>query len=219
MGILIVHLSKKNYLKKTYSKKKLMKIKKLILPNTFIIEPKVFYDKRGFLYEIWSQDLYFKNKIKFKIVQVLHSYSKKNTLRGIHFQYPNLQGRLISIINGKIFDVIVDIRKNSPTFGKWCGCIIDSKKKQQLWIPEGFGHGYLVLSKTVDIIYKCTGKFFSNKQRTIVWNDPDIGIKWPIEKPILSKKDSTALKLSQHKNLPKWKKTSKFLHWKGRNYS
>ena len=80
-----------------------MKIKKLILPNTFIIEPKIFYDKRGFLYEIWSQDLYFKNKIKFKIVQVLHSYSKKNTLRGIHFQYPNLQGRLISIINGKIF--------------------------------------------------------------------------------------------------------------------
>ena len=88
-----------------------------------------------------------------------------------------------------------------------------------MWIPEGFGHGYLVLSKTVDIIYKCTGKFFSNKQRTIVWNDPDIGIKWPIEKPILSKKDSTALKLSQHKNLPKWKKTSKFFHWKGRNYS
>ena len=196
-----------------------MKIKKLTLPNVFIIEPKIFYDKRGFLYETWNQDLYFKNKIKFKIVQVLHSYSKKNTLRGIHFQYPNLQGRLVSIINGKIFDVIVDIRKNSPTFGKWCGCIIDSKKKQQLWIPEGFGHGYLVLSKTVDIIYKCTGKFFSNKQRTIVWNDPDIGIKWPIEKPILSKKDSTALKLSQHKNLPKWKKTSKFLHWKGRNYS
>ena len=163
MGILIVHLSKKNYLKKTYSKKKLIKIKKLILPNTFIIEPKVFYDKRGFLYEIWRQDLYFKNKIKFKIVQVLHSYSKKNTLRGIHFQFPNLQGRLVSVINGKIFDVIVDIRKNSPTFGKWCGCIIDSKKKQQLWIPEGFGHGYLVLSKTVDIIYKCTGKYFPNK--------------------------------------------------------
>ena len=196
-----------------------MKIKKLTLPNVFIIEPKIFYDKRGFLYETWNQDLYFKNKIKFKIVQVLHSYSKKNTLRGIHFQYPNPQGKLVSVINGKIFDVIVDIRKNSPTFGKWCGCIIDSKKKQQLWIPEGFGHGYLVLSKTVDIIYKCTGKFFSNKQRTIVWNDPDIGIKWPIEKPILSKKDSTALKLSQHKNLPKWKKTSKFLHWKGRNYS
>ena len=184
-----------------------MKIKKLTLPNAFIIEPKVFYDKRGFLYETWSQDLYFKNKIKFKIVQEIHSYSKKNTLRGIHFQYPNPQGKLVSVINGKIFDVIVDIRKNSPTFGKWYGCIIDSKKKQQLCVPDGFAHSYLVLSKTVDVIYKCTRKFFSNNQRTIAWNDPDIGIKWPIEKPILSKKDSTALKLSQHKNLPKWKKT------------
>ena len=184
-----------------------MKIKKLTLPNAFIIEPKVFYDKRGFLYETWSQDLYFKNKIKFKIVQEIHSYEKKNTLRGIHFQYPNPQGKLVSVINGKIFDVIVDIRKNSPTFGKWYGCIIDSKKKEQLCVPDGFTHSYQMLSKTVDVIYKCTRKFFSNNQRTIAWNDPDIGIKWPIEKPILSKKDSTALKLSQHKNLPKWKKT------------
>ena len=180
-----------------------MKIKKLILPNTFIIEPKVFYDKRGFLYEIWRQDLYFKNKIKFKIVQVLHSYSKKNTLRGIHFQFPNLQGRLVSVINGKIFDVIVDIRKNSPTFGKWCGCIIDSKKKQQLCIPEGFGHGYLVLSKTVDIIYKCTQKYYPNNQKGIIWNDPSIKIKWPIKKPILSKKDLSAVTLKENKQLPK----------------
>ena len=195
-----------------------MKVKKLDLPGLFIIEPNIFYDKRGFLHETYNEDLHLK-LTKSKIVQVIHSHSKKDTLRGIHFQYPHLQGKLVSVIQGKIFDVTVDIRKNSPTFGKWCGVFLDSKKKKQLWIPKGFGHGYLVISKTVDIIYKCTGKFFSNKQRTIVWNDPDIGIKWPIEKPILSKKDSTALKLSQHKNLPKWKKTSKFFHWKGRNYS
>ena len=180
-----------------------MKIKKLSLDGPLIIEPKIFHDKRGFLYETWNQDVYSKNNIKFKLAQIIHSYSKKNTLRGIHFQYPHLQGKLISVIHGKIFDVIVDIRKKSRTFGKWCGVILDSKKKKQLWVPEGFGHGYVVLSKDADVIYKCTCKYYAKNQQSIIWNDPDINIQWPTKRPILSKKDASALKLNEIKELPK----------------
>ena len=183
-----------------------MKIKKLSLPGPLIIEPIVFYDKRGFLYETWNQEIYLKSPIKSKIVQVIHSHSKKNTLRGIHFQYPKLQGKLVSVINGKIFDVVVDIRKKSPTFGKWCGIILDAKNKKQIWIPKGFGHGYLVLSKTADIIYKCTEKYFSKNQKVIKWNDPFIKINWPINKPLLSRKDINASLLNESKQLPTWKK-------------
>ena len=179
-----------------------MKIKKLKLRGLFIIEPNIFHDKRGFLYETYNENLHLK-LIKSKIVQIIHSYSKKNTIRGIHFQYPHLQGKLVSVLQGKIFDVTVDIRKGSPTFGKWCGVFLDSKKKQQLWIPEGFGHGYLVMSKTADIIYKCTEKYYPNNQKGIVWNDPSIKIKWPTKKPILSKKDSSALTLQENKKLPR----------------
>ena len=179
-----------------------MKIKKLKLRGLFIIEPNIFHDKRGFLYETYNENLHLK-LTKSKIVQVIHSHSKKNTIRGIHFQYPHLQGKLVSVLQGKIFDVTVDIRKGSPTFGKWCGVFLDSKKKQQLWIPEGFGHGYLVMSKTADIIYKCTEKYYPNNQKGIVWNDPSIKIKWPTKKPILSKKDSSALTLQENKKLPR----------------
>ena len=179
-----------------------MKVKKLDLPGLFIIEPNIFYDKRGFLHETYNEDLHLK-LTKSKIVQVIHSHSKKDTLRGIHFQYPHLQGKLVSVIQGKIFDVTVDIRKNSPTFRKWCGVFLYSKKKKQLWIPKGFGHGYLVISKTVDIIYKCTQKYYPDNQKRIIWNDPSIKIKWPIEKPILSKKDSSAATLKENKQLPK----------------
>ena len=108
-----------------------MKIKKLKLTGLFIIEPNIFHDKRGFLYEIYNENLHLK-LIKSKIVQVIHSHSKKNTIRGIHFQYPRLQGKLVSVVQGKIFDVTVDIRKSSSTFGKWCGVFLDSKNKQQL---------------------------------------------------------------------------------------
>ena len=114
-----------------------MKVKKLELPGLFIIEPNIFYDKRGFLHETYNEDLHLK-LTKSKTVQVIHSHSKKDTLRGIHFQYPHLQGKLVSVIQGKIFDVTVDIRKNSPTFRKWCGVFLDSKKKKQLSPPDRF---------------------------------------------------------------------------------
>ena len=182
-----------------------MKIKKLKLPGLCIIEPKIFRDKRGYLYETYKENSYLKF-IKSKIVQVINSNSKKNTIRGIHFQYPNLQGKLVSVLQGKIFDVTVDIRKNSPTFGKWYGVYLDAKKKEQLWIPKGFAHAYLVISKTADILYKCNCKYYPKNQKYIVWNDSNINIKWPTKKPILSKNDANAIMLNEHKNLPRWKK-------------
>tara|TARA_B100000029_G_scaffold354524_1_gene347319 strand:+ start:426 stop:977 length:552 start_codon:yes stop_codon:yes gene_type:complete len=183
-----------------------MKIKKLSLPGPYLIEPKIFFDKRGSLYESWNESNFSKKKIITKISQVTVTRSKKNVLRGLHFQYPNLQGKLISVMNGKIFDVIVDIRKNSPNFGKWCSVILDSKKKKILWIPKGFGHGYLVLSTYADVIYKCDCKYYPKNQREIIWNDQFIKINWPIKNPILSKKDAAGLKLNEIKKLPKWKK-------------
>ena len=182
-----------------------MKIKKLKLPGLCIIEPKIFRDKRGCLYETYNENSYLKF-IKSKIVQVINSNSKKNTIRGIHFQYPNLQGKLVSVLQGNIFDVTVDIRKNSPTFGKWYGVYLDAKKKEQLWIPKGFAHAYLVISKTADILYKCNCKYYPKNQKYIVWNDSNINIKWPTKKPILSKNDANAIMLNEHKNLPRWKK-------------
>ena len=180
-----------------------MKIKKLKLPGPYLIEPKIFHDNRGFLYESWNEYEYIKRKLKIKIVQITNTYSKKNVLRGIHIQYPKLQGKLISVLNGKIFDVVVDVRKDSPNFGKWCGINLDSKKKKLLWIPEGFAHGYLVLTKNADVAYGCTCKYYPNNQKEIIWNDPFINIKWPTKKPILSKKDCQGLELKQIKNLPK----------------
>ena len=180
-----------------------MKIKKLGLSGPCTIDPKIFYDKRVFLYESWNQDAFLKKKLNIKIVQETYAHSKKNVLRGIHIQYPNLQGKLISVMNGKIFDVVVDVRRNSPTFGKWFSIILDSKKKTMLWVPEGFAHGYLVLSKYAEVIYKCTRKYYPKNQIDILWNDPFINIKWPTKKPILSKKDLSALTLEENKKLPK----------------
>jgi len=183
-----------------------MKIKKFNLSGPCVIEPKIFRDNRGFFFESWNEDEYLKKKLNIKIVQENFAHSKKNVLRGLHIQYPKLQGKLISVMNGRVFDVVVDVRKNSPTFGNWCSAILDSKKKKILWVPEGFGHGYLVLSKSADVIYKCTCKYYPKNQIDIIWNDPFINIKWPTNKPILSQKDSLGCELRKIQNLPRWKK-------------
>ena len=121
-----------------------------------------------------------KNNIKFKLAQTIHSYSKKNTLRGMHFQYPHLQGKLISVIYGKIFDVIVDIRKNSLTFGKWCGVILDSKKKKQLWIPDGFAHGFQTMTSDCQLLYFHTDFYTPQKEGAVNAFDPILKIDWPL---------------------------------------
>ena len=170
-----------------------MKITSTSIPDVKIIEPVVFKDKRGFFFEAWQQKRFDKEIAPRSFVQDNISGSVKGTLRGLHYQTSNSQGKLIQVISGEVFDVAVDIRKSSPTFGKWVGEIISSQNRKQLWIPEGFAHGFYVISEWAEFTYKCTDFYSPESERTIMWNDRDIGIQWPVpegEQPIVSEKDS-----------------------------
>ena len=156
-----------------------------------IIEPTVYSDKRGYFLETYQKKNYsklFNKEIEFK--QDNHSHSVKNVLRGLHFQVKKPQGKLVRVVNGAVFDVIVDIRRNSSTFAKWDGIELSEDNKRQLWIPPGFAHGFLVLSDEVDFEYKCTDYYDADDEACIKWDDPELNIKWPIQSPILSQKDS-----------------------------
>ncbi|MFG6656279.1 dTDP-4-dehydrorhamnose 3,5-epimerase [Scandinavium sp. M-37] len=176
-----------------------MNIIKTDIPDVMIIEPKVFGDDRGFFFESYSQKI-FEEAVgrKVEFVQDNHSKSAKGVLRGLHYQLePHAQGKLVRCVVGEVFDVAVDIRKSSPTFGKWVGVNLSAENKRQLWIPEGFAHGFLVLSETAEFVYKTTNYYHPESDRGIIWNDPDIGIEWPeIGEKILSAKDSVQLKFS-----------------------
>ena len=161
-----------------------IKIKGLIL-----IESKKFFDKRGYFFESYNKTTYSKIGIKTKFVQDNFSISKKNVLRGIHYQKNRPQGKLVSVISGSILDVAVDIRKNSKTYGRHECYILSEENSKQLWIPEGFAHGFLTLSPRTIVTYKCTELYDPKDQNTIIWNDKDLNISWPIKKPLLSKKD------------------------------
>ena len=165
------------------------------IPEVIIVKPKVFGDERGFFMETYKKSDFKKAGIDTDFVQDNHSKSVKGVLRGLHYQLePKAQGKLVRCIRGKIFDVAVDIRKGSPTFGKWIGLELSEENKLMLWIPEGFAHGFLTLSEEAEIVYKVSGAEYSPEHdRGIRWNDPDIGIKWPLEgEPILSEKDRIA---------------------------
>ena len=168
-----------------------MQIKPTLFPDVLLIEPKKFEDARGFFYESFNQDRYAEIGITKDFVQDNISRSVKNTLRGLHYQVGKPQAKLVSVIKGEVFDVVVDIRKNSPTFGKWFGQILSDKNHYQLYIPEGFAHGFCVLSDTADFMYKCTDYYYPQGDRGIRFDDADINIQWPIElsKAILSDKD------------------------------
>lgn len=175
-----------------------MKIDKTELKDVLIMQPKVFEDDRGFFYESFNKSSFEKaisNEMQF--VQDNHSKSSKGTLRGLHYQLPpKAQGKLVRVIRGEIFDVAVDIRSTSKTFGKWFGIALSESNKKQLWIPEGFAHGFLTLSKTAEVAYKTTHYYSPGHERSIIWSDPKINIKWPnICDPILSLKDAEALLL------------------------
>ncbi len=176
-----------------------MKIVKTNIPDVLIIEPKVFGDDRGFFLESFNQQTFeAQTGIKTQFVQDNHSRSAKNVLRGLHYQIEQTQGKLVRAIVGKIFDVAVDIRKNSPTFGQWTGCLLSAENKRQIWVPEGFAHGFVVLSDTAECLYKTTDYYAPQHERSILWNDPEIGIDWQIsEKPLLSAKDKAAKPLSE----------------------
>ena len=155
-----------------------------------VIHPKVINDNRGYFFETFQKERYQKLLgINYEFVQDNYSRSFKHVLRGLHFQEKNAQGKLLRVVQGQVFDVAVDIRENSPTFGQWIGMILSAENNKQLWIPPGFAHGFLVLSDVADFEYKCTNYYDPYSERCLLWNDPTININWPISNPILSDKD------------------------------
>lgn len=165
--------------------------KKLKISDIIVIEPKLFPDERGFFFENFKESDFISEGINAKFVQENFSHSIKNVVRGLHFQKnPMAQAKLITVSNGKIFDVAVDIRKDSPTFGKWVGEILSRENHKSLYLPEGFAHGFCTLSEEADVIYKISNEYSPKDERGIIWNDPTINISWPIEEPIISEKDS-----------------------------
>ena len=179
-----------------------MKVTRTSLPEVLIIEPEVYPDDRGHFFEAWSVLRYKEIGILDQFVQDNISQSVQGTLRGLHFQEPKAQGKLIMPLTGQIFDAVVDIRRNSPRFGKWMGVTLDGISPQQLWIPPGFAHGFCVISERADFFYKCTNVYRREYEHSIRWNDPIIGIDWPITKPLLSNKDSVAPLLLEAPVLP-----------------
>lgn len=174
-----------------------MKITKLAIPEVILFEPKVFGDERGFFFESFNH-AQFESLVgkSVKFVQDNHSKSSKGVLRGLHYQIQQPQGKLVRVTQGQVFDVAVDVRRSSPTFGQWVGEILSGENKRQLWVPEGFAHGFVVLSDTAEFLYKTTDYYAPAFERSILWNDPDIGIDWNIaEAPLLSSKDMAASSL------------------------
>jgi dTDP-4-dehydrorhamnose 3,5-epimerase len=170
-----------------------MEVIKTKLKDCVIIKPKIFGDDRGFFLETFQLDRYKKNtSINQAFVQDNHSRSSKGVLRGLHFQKTRPQGKLVRVVTGKVYDVAVDIRKNSSTFGQWEAVTLSGENKIQFWVPPGFAHGFLVLSETADFEYKCTDYYDPSDEGCILWNDPDLNISWPIDNPILSAKDAIA---------------------------
>ena len=175
-----------------------MKATPLAIPDVLLIEPEVFGDERGFFFESFNQvefDAAVGRQVRF--VQDNHSRSARNVLRGLHYQIEQSQGKLVRVVAGEVFDVAVDIRRASPTFGRWVGTRVSAENKRQLWIPEGFAHGFLVLSESADFLYKTTDYYAPQHAHAIAWNDPQIGIDWPLAgEPVLSGKDQAAEPLS-----------------------
>lgn len=167
-----------------------MKISETDLPGVIIFQPKVFSDERGFFLETWSEKQYRKAGITLNFVQDNTSFSQKGTLRGLHYQNPHSQGKLVQVLSGEVLDAAVDIRLDSPTFGKSVSVILSGSNHKQMYIPPGFAHGFCVTSETALFSYKCTDYYDASCEGGILWNDPDLEIDWPTDEPILSSKDS-----------------------------
>jgi dTDP-4-dehydrorhamnose 3,5-epimerase len=176
-----------------------MKVTPTEIPDVLVLEPRVFEDDRGFFLESFNERTFAeKTGIAVSFVQDNHSRSTKNVLRGLHYQTQQAQGKLVRVTSGKIFDVAVDLRSSSKTFGKWVGVQLSAKNKHQLWIPPGFAHGFLVLSETAEVQYKATDYYAPEYERSLLWNDPDLSIPWVLEDhPIISTKDQNGMRLSE----------------------
>ncbi|MEW6380562.1 MAG: dTDP-4-dehydrorhamnose 3,5-epimerase [bacterium] len=177
------------------------------LEGILLIEPRVFEDYRGFFLETYHQRRFQEAGINQAFVQDNHSHSVRNTLRGLHYQLQHPQGKLVWVVRGTIFDVAIDIRRGSPTFGQWLGVHLSAENHRQIFIPEGFAHGFCVLSDQADVIYKCTDLYTPGDEYGIRWNDPALAINWPVQEPVLSEKDARypALVQVEEDMLPRWK--------------
>lgn len=174
-----------------------MKVETTKLDGVLLVTPQVFGDDRGFFMETFNKAKALESGLPEEFVQDNHSKSSYGVLRGLHYQSPSWQGKLVRVVQGEIYDVAVDIRANSPTFGQWVGYYLDDKTKQQLYVPEGFAHGFCVTSETAEVIYKCTSLYAPDEEGSLLWNDPEIGIEWPIDSPILSPKDEVGTPFSE----------------------
>lgn len=171
------------------------------IPEVIVIEPKIFPDGRGFFAELFKSSDFKANGIEGNFVQVNFSRSQKNVLRGLHYQLnPKAQSKLVSVIRGEIFDVAVDIRKGSPTYGQWLSQVLSDSNKKMMYVPSGFAHGFCALSDEVEIMYYCSQEYAPDKERSILWNDPQINVIWPTREPILSPKDSGGKLLKDAEN-------------------
>ena len=169
-----------------------MKFTPTAIAEVVVVEPKLFGDDRGFFMETWRSDIFVENGISATFVQDNHSRSGRGVLRGLHYQIRQPQGKLARVIAGEVFDVAVDLRQGSPSFGQWVGEILSAENKRMLWVPPGFAHGFYVLSETAEFLYKCTDYYAPEHERSIRWDDPDLAIAWPLivgEEPLLSAKD------------------------------
>lgn len=175
-----------------------MKIKDTELRDVKILEPTLFGDERGFFMETFRSDLFRESVSDVEFVQDNHSKSGAGVLRGLHYQIQKTQGKLVRVVSGEVFDVAVDLRTSSPDFGKWTGAVLSAENKKMIWVPEGFAHGFFVMSETAEFVYKCTDYYAPECERTIIWNDPEIGIRWPLinnSLPKLSPKDEAGVLL------------------------
>ncbi|HKP63083.1 MAG TPA: dTDP-4-dehydrorhamnose 3,5-epimerase [Polyangiales bacterium] len=173
-----------------------MQVTKTILEGVVALEPKVFGDARGYFLETWHRDRYAELGVASDFVQDNLSRSQRGILRGLHLQNPHAQGKLVQVFEGEVFDVAADVRVGSPTFGRWIGQFLSGANKRQLWIPEGFAHGFCVLSEHALLGYKCTEVYHPETELTIAWNDRSLNIQWPLDKPLLSAKDEAGLQLA-----------------------
>ena len=174
-----------------------MNVIQTAIPGVLVIEPVVRADARGFFVEVWHEQRYRSAGIELPFVQDNHSRSCRGTLRGLHYQIQHPQGKLVRVAAGEVFDVAVDLRRSSPTFGHWVSAILTSEDQRQLWIPPGFAHGFYVMSESADLLYKCTDLYAPEYDRTLKWDDPEVGVEWPLSgtAPLLSPKDQAGTRL------------------------
>jgi dTDP-4-dehydrorhamnose 3,5-epimerase len=175
-----------------------MRVIETDLEGVLIVESNVYHDERGYFLESWNRQRYGQAGLDISFVQDNVSFSKKGVLRGLHFQVaPRAQGKLVSVLGGEVFDVAVDLRSKSPTFGRWVGTYLSEENRRQLYVPDGFAHGFAVTSQTALVSYKCTEVYSPEHEQSLIWNDPELGIEWPVSEPLLSVKDRAAPRLSE----------------------